>query len=49
MFAAVRYHQTFVEISKEDYEGCPDFGEIYTVAATKAKTLGASIHKRNNV
>ena len=29
MFAAVRYHQKFVKISREDYEGCPDFGEIY--------------------
>ena len=32
-----------MQISKEDYEGCPDFGEIYTIAATKAKTLGASM------
>ena len=23
MFAAVRYHQTFVRISKDDYEACP--------------------------
>ena len=40
MFAAVRYHQTFVRISKEDYEDCLDFGEIYMIAATMAKTLG---------
>ena len=43
MFAAVRYHQSFVHISKEDYEGCPDFEEIYATAVTEQHKLGASM------
>ena len=41
----MRYHQTFVEISKEDYEGCPDFEEIYATAVTKQHKLGASMER----
>ena len=36
MFAAVRYHQKFIEISSSDYESCPDFKEIYSVVRTRS-------------
>ena len=57
MFAAVRYHQKFVQISRKDYEGCPDFGEIYVTTergssivdkgpSKDVSNLGADIRKK---
>ena len=40
MFAAARYNQKFIDITKNDYDACPNFGQVYLEVAARSTHRG---------